>query len=154
MPKTLIPKFENPLFLADFLKACLDDQKNKLDLQIYALKGLFLLLQNHGLDYPKYYEKLYALLLPQKVAIESSNTFEIVSVFSSVDHETKNRFLRVLDLSLRSSILPSKLIAAFIKRLGRVLVSHGSMLSVNETMFAIAQIANLIKRHPRCLRLV
>jgi U3 small nucleolar RNA-associated protein 19 len=99
-----------------------------------------LLLQNHGLDYPKYYEKLYALLLPQKVEIEVSDTktYEIVSVFSSVDHETKTRFLRVLDLSLRSPILPSKLIAAFIKRLGRILVSHGSMLSVNETMFAVA----------------
>ena len=125
-------------------------------MQIYALKGLFLLLQNHGLDYPKYYEKLYALLLPQKVMIKYSEekTYEIVSEFSSVDHETKTRFLRVLDLSLRSPILPSKLIAAFIKRLGRVVVSHGSLFSVNETMFVAAQIANLIKRHPRCIRLV
>jgi len=44
MPKTLLPKFENPLFVADWLQTCLDDPSNTLDLQIYALKGLFLLL--------------------------------------------------------------------------------------------------------------
>jgi U3 small nucleolar RNA-associated protein 19 len=70
MPKTILPKFENPLYLANFLQSCLDDPNSKLDLQVYALKGLFLLLQNHGLDYPKYYQKLYALLLPQKVMIK------------------------------------------------------------------------------------
>ena len=75
-------------------------------------------------------------------------------MFSSVDQETKTKFFRVLDLSLRSPILPSKMIAAFIKRLARVMISQGTLLSVNETMFSIAMIANLIKRHPRCLRLV
>jgi len=71
-----------------------------------------------------------------------------------VDHDTKARFLRVLDLSLRSSTLPSKLVAAFMKRLARVIVCEGTLLSVNDTMFTVSLIANLIKRHPRCLRLI
>jgi U3 small nucleolar RNA-associated protein 19 len=79
---------------------------------------------------------------------------KLISVFNAVEHDTKMRFLRVLDLSLRSATLPSKLIAAFIKRLARVLVSDGVMLGINDTMFTVALIANLIKRHPRCLRLV
>jgi hypothetical protein len=49
--------------MADFLMACMDD-KSDLSNQILALKGLFLLLQNHNLDCPQYYAKLYALLLP------------------------------------------------------------------------------------------
>jgi hypothetical protein len=49
--------------LADFLLSCLDDTTD-LSNQIFALKGLFLLLQNFSLDCPQYYIKLYALLLP------------------------------------------------------------------------------------------
>ena len=148
MPKTLLPKFDNPLFLADFLQSCLDDPSNTLDLQIYALKALFLLLQNHGLDYANYYKKLYSLLLPQQV------DHHVISVFTSVDHATKQRFLRVLDLSLRSPTLPSKLVASFVKRLARVLVAEGVVVGVNDTMFVLSLLANLIKRHPRAARLI
>ena len=38
-----MPNFKNPLILADFLTSKLEDNSN-LELQIYALKGLFLLL--------------------------------------------------------------------------------------------------------------
>ena len=41
--KTIIPKLQNPLMLADFLLTCLDDTTD-LSNQIFALKGLFLLL--------------------------------------------------------------------------------------------------------------
>lgn len=61
--KTIIPRLQNPLLLADFLMTCLDDNTD-LSNQIYALKGLFLLLQHYSLDCPQYYQKLYALLLP------------------------------------------------------------------------------------------
>ena len=54
----ILPNFSQPLLLADFLLACLED-RNGLANQVLALKGLFLLLQNHGLDCPKFYEKLY-----------------------------------------------------------------------------------------------
>jgi len=66
LPQMILPNFAEPLLLADFLLACLDDSHG-LQNQVLALKGLFLLLQNHGLDCPQYYMKLYGLLKPQIV---------------------------------------------------------------------------------------
>lgn len=65
IPMKVLPNFKDPLLLADFLMSCLDGDRN-IEIQVYALKGLFLLLTNHGLDCPMYYTKLYALLLAQK----------------------------------------------------------------------------------------
>ena len=55
---------------------------------------------------------------------------------------------------MRAPSLPSKLVAAYIKRLARLIVSHGVVTMVSDIMFTVALIANLIKRHPRCLRLL
>ena len=125
--------------------ACLDDQ-HSLHNQVLALKGLFLLLDKHGLDCPQYYEKLYGLLKPQV----GSKT---ISIFC-IDSDTKVRFLRLLDLSLRSPNLPSKTVASFLKRLGRVMVSFGEVQTLSDTMFRISLIVNLIKRHTRCYRML
>jgi len=76
-----------------------------------------------------------------------------VSIFQ-MDSDTKIRFLRLLDLSLRAPTLPSKTIASFVKRLGRVWVSHGAVQTASDAMFTISLVVNLIKRHPRCYRLV
>ena len=116
-----------------------------------ALKGLFLLLSKHGLDCPKYYDKLYALILPQRV--EHDYGYYTKSVFT-MDHDTKARFLRLLDLSLRAPSLPSKLIASFLKRLARQIVTQGQVVLTSDIMFVISLVANLIKRHPRCYRLI
>jgi len=62
--------------------------------------------------------------------------------------------LRLLDLSLRSAALSTKLIASFIKRLGRIVVSFGACFTPQDIMFILSFIANLIKRHPRCNKLV
>ena len=59
----MIPNIENPLILSDFLTQCLDHD-NQLDVQILALRAIFILLNQYGLDYPYYYKRLYALLLP------------------------------------------------------------------------------------------
>jgi len=71
-----------------------------------------------------------------------------------MDSNTKVRFLRLLDLSLRAPTLPSKTIASFLKRLGRVMVSHGEVQTPSDAMFTLSLIVNLIKRHPRCYRLL
>jgi len=52
---------EQPLLLADFLNSCMKQEDN-LQLQIIALRTMFLLIEKHGLDFPKYYEMLYSLL--------------------------------------------------------------------------------------------
>jgi hypothetical protein len=51
IPLKVLPNFKDPLLLADFLMSCLDENRN-IEIQVYALKGLFLLLTNHGLDCP------------------------------------------------------------------------------------------------------
>jgi U3 small nucleolar RNA-associated protein 19 len=120
-----------------------------MDVQIVSLRAIFILLEKNGLDYPNYYKRLYALLLPQYQV----KTGETVSVFH-INQEEKVRFLRLLDLSLRSPKLPSKMIAAFMKRLGRVMMVHGQCHTSGDKMFVISFIANMIKRHPRCVRLI
>jgi len=140
--------------LADFLLSCLDDNTD-LSNQIFALKGLFLLLQNFSLDCPQYYIKLYALLLPQYFDRGEDRPKGVRSIFSmGIDHDSKARLLRLLDLSLRSQTHPSKLIAAYIKRIARLIVSHGVVQAPTDIMYLVGLIANLIKRHPRCMRLL
>ena len=146
IPKSIVFNIENPLLLSDFLTSCLD-MESDLQIQILGLRTIFLLLERHGLDYPQYYERLYALLLPQY------KEFETISVFS-MNLQEKTRFLRLLDLSLRSNKLPSKIIAAFMKRLCSVMISHGQCYTPSDKMYVISLIANLIKRHPRCVRLI
>jgi len=138
----------NPLFLSDFLTSCLD-LESQLDVQILALRAIFILLEKYGLDYPNYYKRLYGLLLPQY----QEKTGQTVSVFH-IDTQEKARFLRLLDLSLRSAKLPSRVIAAFLKRIARVSMTHGICHSPGDKMFVISLVANLIKRHPRCVRLI
>lgn len=113
-----------------------------------------MLLSNHGLDCPKYYEKLYSLLKPQIVpGSKAKNGGKLVSVFQ-MDSDTKFKFLRLLDLSLRSPTLPSKTIASFLKRLGRLMVSYGVVQTASDAMFTVSLIVNLVKRHPRCYRML
>lgn len=152
LPKAILPNLLEPLLLSDFLLKHVGDNTLTLETQVYALKSLFLLLQNNNLDCPEYYNKLYSLLQPQRVP--AKNGFKTVSVFTIDDMETKTRFLRLLDLSLRAPTLPSKTIASFLKRLGRVMVQFGEVQNSNDVMFIAALTANLIKRHPRCARLV
>ncbi len=73
------------------------------------------------------------------------------SIFTIPD---KGRFLRLLDLSLRAPVLSTKLIAAFIKRISRVAVGYGAAFAPEDLMFIVSFVANLIKRHPRCFKLL
>lgn len=70
------------------------------DVQILALKGLFLLIINHSFEYPNYYQKLYSLLKFDTKIIESQYLF---------------KFLNLLEVSLRTKKISAKVIASFIK---------------------------------------
>ncbi|CDW88629.1 nucleolar complex protein 4 homolog [Stylonychia lemnae] len=150
MNKWVIPNFQNPILLSDFLTNQLD-QNDNTEIQFLALKGIFILLEKHGLDYPNYYKKLYTMIQPTLIFEEKKQTVTMNSIFQMSD---KHRFLRLFDLSLRSASLPSKLIASFIKRLARIVVSYGACFTPQDTMFIVSFIANLIKRHPRCNKLL
>jgi len=140
LPKKAMLNFENPLLLSDFLTHYLD-QEDDVELQVLALRGIFILLEKHGLDYPDYYKKLYHMIKPRADH----------SVFNMPE---KSRFLRLLDLSLRSPVLPTRLIASFLKRLARICACHGACFAVQDIMFVVALSTNLIKRHPKCMRML
>eukprot|EP00347_Sterkiella_histriomuscorum_P012185 403369569 len=148
--RMVIPNFQNPIFLSDFLSYYLD-QNEQVEIQVLALKAIFILLEKHGLDYPQYYKKLYNMIKPQLIYDEKLESVQMRSIFQISD---KSRFLRLLDLSLRSPSLPTKMIAAFLKRLSRIVVSYGSCFSSQDLMFTISFIANMLRRHPRCYKLV
>ncbi|XP_022878064.1 nucleolar complex protein 4 homolog [Olea europaea var. sylvestris] len=68
-----------------------------------ALSSLYVLMTKHGLEYPNFYDKLYAPLEP--------------SIFMS-KHRAK--FFQLLDSCLKSPLLPAYLAAAFCKKLSRL----------------------------------
>ncbi len=107
-------------------------------------------MQHHGLDCPKYYTKLYNLIAAQTVPTLYGNG--VKSIFA-MESDTKQRFLRLLDLSLRAPTLPSKLIASFIKRLARQCINF-QVTEPSDTLFCLSLILNLTKRHPRTIRLI
>ena len=56
---TVIPHIPNPLLLSDFLTRCLGEGGL---VGMLALNGIFTLVTKHGLEYPNFYARLYALL--------------------------------------------------------------------------------------------
>ena len=55
----VMPSLPNPLLLSDFLSGCLDQGGL---VGMLALNGIFTLVTRHGLEYPDFYARLYALL--------------------------------------------------------------------------------------------
>ena len=62
LTSTVMPNLKNPILLSDFLTHSIN--KGGL-VGILALHGLFLLVTEHGFEYPQFYRKLYNLLSPQ-----------------------------------------------------------------------------------------
>lgn len=132
LPTRILPLFtaNQPLLLSDFLTdACNEGNANTL----LALQSLFILMQQHGLEYPRFYPRLYTLL----------NT-----VTASAKY--RDRFFTLLDLFLSSPALPVYLVASFMKRLCRVALTA----PLGYAFFAIPAVYNLCKRHPSVLVLL
>ncbi|KAL3702235.1 hypothetical protein R1sor_020257 [Riccia sorocarpa] len=128
--KLVIPYMKTPLLLSDFLT--LSYNVGGL-ISVMALSSLFVLITVHGLEYPDFYNKLYALLEP--------------SIFVA---KHRARFFELLDACLKSSHLPAYLAAAFTKRLGRLVLSAPP----SGCIVVIALIHNLLRRHPSVNHLV
>ncbi|XP_031390982.1 nucleolar complex protein 4 homolog isoform X2 [Punica granatum] len=122
--QAVIPYLSNPIMLCDFLTRSYDIGGV---VSVLALSSLFILMTQHGLEYPNFYEKLYALLQP--------------SIFMA-KHRAK--FLELLDSCLKSHLLPAYLAAAFAKKLSRMALS----VPPSGALMIIALIHNLLRRHP------
>ncbi|OMO99001.1 CCAAT-binding factor [Corchorus capsularis] len=122
--QAVIPHLSNPIILCDFLTRSYDIGGV---VSVMALSSLFVLMTKHGLEYPNFYEKLYALLAP--------------SIFMA-KHRAK--FFELLDSCLKSPLLPAYLAAAFTKKLSRLALS----VPPSGALVIIALIHNLLRRHP------
>lgn len=92
-----------------------------------AMNGLFVLMTQYNLDYPNFYERLYALL--------DANVLHA---------RYRARFFRLLDTFLRSPLLSAALVASFIKRLARLSLGAPPAGAI----LVIPFVYNLFKRHP------
>ncbi|KAH9654712.1 protein NUCLEOLAR COMPLEX ASSOCIATED 4 [Citrus sinensis] len=122
--RAVIPFLSNPIMLCDFLTRSYDIGGV---VSVMALSSLFILMTQHGLEYPNFYEKLYALLVP--------------SIFMA-KHRAK--FFELLDSCLRSPLLPAYLAAAFVKKLSRLSI----LVPPSGALVIMALIHNLLRRHP------
>ncbi|ESQ50785.1 hypothetical protein EUTSA_v10022610mg [Eutrema salsugineum] len=128
--QTVIPHLSNPAMLCDFLTKSYDIGGV---VSVMALSSLFILMTEHGLEYPNFYEKLYALLVP--------------SVFVA---KHRSRFLQLLDACLKSPLLPAYLAASFAKKLSRLSLS----VPPSGSLVITALIYNLLRRHSSINHLV
>ena len=101
---------------------------------ILSLHGLFILMLDHQLEYPQFYNSLYQLLHPRILYTK---------------HRT--RFLRLLSKSLSSnSMLPAYVVASFCKRLCRLALSGPP----SGGLFVLALVSNLLMKHGECACLI
>ncbi|RPA97921.1 CBF-domain-containing protein [Choiromyces venosus 120613-1] len=123
---TLAPAFPNPETLMDFLT---DTYSTGGPTALLALSGLFYLIKTKNLDYPNFYQNLYALV--------DRNLLHL---------KYRSRFFRLLEEFLGSKYLPAALIASFIKRLARLALSAPPAAIVVIVPF----VYNLLKAHSAC----
>jgi hypothetical protein len=132
LPTQVLPVMgKGALQFADFLGSCLDGRADTLgdgSLAVLALQPLFSLMVNQGLEYPRFYPRLY----------------DIVGSAAALHSKYRGRLFKGLDLFLSSPILPAYLVAAFAKRLLAMAMHHPASVG----LFALALAYNLVKRHP------
>lgn len=134
LPTDVLPNVTEPLNFADLLTNCYNNANN-VDIAIAALDALFVLISKHGLDYPRFYHKLYALFTPYVL-------------FHS---EHNDRFLELSSKFLRfGEFLPGSIIAAFIKRL----VRRSLVAPPSGAMWCLRLALDLLHKHPNVSFLV
>lgn len=138
LPKDILPNLQHPLLLAEFLTCAYDAGRTSPSgdtgaISLMALESLFILITRHGLDYPNFYARTYALLDP--------------FVFHT---QHRSRFFELLDIFLLSTHLPSYLVAAFAKKLLRIALHAPPAAAI----FVVPFVHNLLRRHPNCIGLI
>ena len=139
MNTKIFPKISSPIVFSDFIISAYDlantqnSTKKNVILAIHALSSLFVLMTNHGLDYTSvnFYQKLYLLLGSLKL------------IFSM---QEKEKFLRLLELSLKSPMLPAAIAASFIKKTLRIILNE-NLCQATICIWAISFVCNVIKKH-------
>ncbi len=130
LPVHVMSILQKPLLLSDYLT--LSYQVGGV-ISILALESLFELIRKYNLDYPDFFISLYKLCTTE--------------TFCS---KYREKFTKLLSLSLQSTNLPAYLVASFIKRLAYLSLHVVSPMAV----YCVAQITWLLRKHPQCIKLI
>lgn len=130
MHKRIIPHLPKPQLLMDFFT---DSYNAGGSTSLLALNGLFYLMQHHNLDYPKFFDKLYALFDDHIMHVRY-----------------RSRFFRLVDLFLNSTHISAALITSFLKRMSRLSLTAPPAAIV----IVIPLTYNLLKKHPSLMALI
>lgn len=130
MHKRIIPFMSKPALLMDFLTSAYGSGGI---VSLLSLNGLFFLIQKHRLDYPGFFPQLYALCTEQ-----------------TMHSRHRARFFRSLAQFLDSSAASAALLAAFLKRLGRLCLTAppAAVVAVLPLTY------NLLRKHPSLMQLI
>ena len=130
LPEEILPHVPRPLVYCDLLS----DGYAKGGVEaLLALKGLFVLMTQYNLEYPKFYPRLYNLLTAEALSGPNRASFAMEA----------RRFLS-------SSGLPAYLLAAFAKRFARLALSA----TPSGAALGCALVFNLMLQHPTARVLV
>jgi U3 small nucleolar RNA-associated protein 19 len=133
LPDRVLNHVPNPLRFCDFFMQAYSDH-GKGVVGVFALDGLFLLITEHGLEYPDFYSQLYRLISPRVMYAKY-----------------RERFFSLLTKCLtRNEMLPAHLVAAFAKRLCRSALSAPP----SGALFVLALVSNLLRKHSECISLI
>eukprot|EP00980_Cylindrotheca_fusiformis_P017575 scaffold5517_cov135-Cylindrotheca_fusiformis.AAC.5 len=133
LPDNVLNSTPNPLRFCDFFMQAYSDHGQGV-VGVFSLDGLFILITEHGLEYPDFYSQLYALISPRVMYAKY-----------------RERFFSLLGKCLlRNEMLPAHLVAAFVKRLCRCSLSAPP----SGALFVLALVSNLLRKHPECGSLI
>eukprot|EP00339_Tiarina_fusa_P001079 CAMPEP_0117052680 /NCGR_PEP_ID=MMETSP0472-20121206/36421_1 /TAXON_ID=693140 ORGANISM="Tiarina fusus, Strain LIS" /NCGR_SAMPLE_ID=MMETSP0472 /ASSEMBLY_ACC=CAM_ASM_000603 /LENGTH=543 /DNA_ID=CAMNT_0004767413 /DNA_START=23 /DNA_END=1654 /DNA_ORIENTATION=+ len=133
LPNDVLMNVPSPLRFSDFFILAFSDHGSGV-VGVLALNGLFMLITDHGLEYPDFYKQLYRLISPRVLYAKY-----------------RVRFFTLLTNCLTlNEMLPAHLVAAFAKRLCRAALSGPP----SGALFVLALVSNLLRKHPECSGLV
>lgn len=125
IPKIGFSQVQDALIFSDFYLKSFDLGGN---LSVLALNGMFILCTRHNLESKLYYNKLYTLL---KKLLSNGKPL-------------KKNFLRLIELSLSSHLLPASLVASFL----RLFLKESIRASTHQTLWSLALALKCLKIHP------
>ena len=126
LPEHIMPYIANPLLLADYLYR---GYASGGVVSVLALQSVFTLIVQYNLDYPRFFDSLYALCT--------------VEVFCA---KYRSRFLSLLHASLKSVNIPAYTVAAFVKRLSQLAL----LVPAPCANYCIMQSTWLLRQHKQC----
>jgi hypothetical protein len=131
LPKSAFQQVSNPLVFSDFFLRSFDLGDT---FSMLSLNGLFVLSTKYGLEPKLYYNKLFSLL---KLRLKKGKTM-------------KPGFLRLVELSLSSHLLPAALVASFI----RLFLKESLRSSTEFTLWTLVLSLKCLKTHPALAKML